>query len=294
MIKKDNIALLRKKMSEAGFSLEKQALILGQAKQETGDFKRLKEDLNYSAKGLLATFPSRFKKLGDAQKVVNGGTAKIAEAIYGKRADLGNTEEGDGDRYRGRGFVMITGRSNYGMVGKALYPDDPEIYINDPELLESPDEAAKASLAYLDLRAKDAKTAEDYTRALNPNLYKKWEQNNGDSEGLPAYEYFPASDKAEKDINRRAEASLTFDKQFKLQDISAITIDGDNGQQTRDAWDSRGYRSEPEIKAEKKYPNNAAGGLINEKFIRTEGNTASVSLANELLENELVNRSMFG
>ena len=285
-IKKDNIALLRKKMSEAGFSLEKQALILGQAKQETGDFKRLKEDLNYSAKGLLATFPSRFKKLKDAQKVVNGGTAKIAEAIYGKRADLGNTEEGDGDRYRGRGFVMITGRGNYGMVGKALYPDDPEIYINNPELLESPDEAAKASLAYLDLRAKDAKTAEDYTRALNPNLYKKWEQNNGDSEGLPAYEYFPASAKAERDINRRAEASLTFDKQPEIQDEKKFT---DPYMPNRSKRLANDRVSDREVKGRVQSYNNVIGDGVSDPYA-----LASNIGANVLLENELVNRSMFG
>ena len=285
-IKKDNIALLRKKMSEAGFSLEKQALILGQAKQETGDFKRLKEDLNYSAKGLLATFPSRFKKLKDAQKVVNGGTAKIAEAIYGKRADLGNTEEGDGDRYRGRGFVMITGRGNYGMVGKALYPDYPEIYINNPELLESPDEAAKASLAYLDLRAKDAKTAEDYTRALNPNLYKKWEQNNGDSEGLPAYEYFPASAKAERDINRRAEASLTFDKQPEIQDEKKFT---DPYMPNRSKRLANDRVSDREVKGRVQSYNNVIGDGVSDPYA-----LASNIGANELLENELVNRSMFG
>ena len=285
-IKKDNIALLRKKMSEAGFSLEKQALILGQAKQETGDFLNLKEDLNYSAKGLLATFPNRFKKLKDAQKVVNGGTAKIAEAIYGKRADLGNTEEGDGDRYRGRGFVMITGRGNYGMVGKALYPDYPEIYINNPELLDSPDEAAKASLAYLDLRAKDAKTAEDYTRALNPNLYKKWEQNNGDSEGLPAYEYFPASAKAERDINRRAEASLTFDKQPEIQDEKKFT---DPYMPNRSKRLANDRVSDREVKGRVQIDNNVigAGGADSSALASNIG-------ANVLLENELFNRSMFG
>jgi putative chitinase len=55
---------------------------------------------------------------------------------------LGNTQKGDGKKFKGRGYIQITGRSNYTQVGKALGLD----LLNNPELLEIPENAAKASI----------------------------------------------------------------------------------------------------------------------------------------------------
>ncbi len=64
-----------------------------------------------------------------------------AQRRYEGRADLGNTEEGDGYRYRGRGLIQTTGRANYQKTGDAL--DLP--LIEEPELLESPVNAARSA-----------------------------------------------------------------------------------------------------------------------------------------------------
>ena len=61
-----------------------------------------------------------------------------AQVRYEGRKDIGNTEPGDGSKYRGRGFIQITGRANYAAAGKALHLD----LIGHPEILEEPDMCA--------------------------------------------------------------------------------------------------------------------------------------------------------
>lgn len=62
---------------------------------------------------------------------------------YDGRKDLGNVEEGDGVRYKGRGLIQITGRSNYLQCSKALFGDDRLIQF--PELLEDPVNACRSA-----------------------------------------------------------------------------------------------------------------------------------------------------
>lgn len=64
-----------------------------------------------------------------------------AQKRYEGRKDLGNTQPGDGSRYRGRGLIQITGRANYEAVANALGID----CVSRPELLERPEFAARAS-----------------------------------------------------------------------------------------------------------------------------------------------------
>jgi len=64
-----------------------------------------------------------------------------AQLRYEGRADLGNTQPGDGFRYRGRGLIQITGRANYQAISDGLGVD----YINHPEWLERPVDAARCS-----------------------------------------------------------------------------------------------------------------------------------------------------
>lgn len=67
-----------------------------------------------------------------------------AQARYEGRADLGNTQPGDGMRFMGRGLIQITGRANYAKVSKALGVD----FVRNPQLLERDDYAALASASW--------------------------------------------------------------------------------------------------------------------------------------------------
>jgi predicted chitinase len=111
---KDNEAAMSKALDDAGISDPKQkAILMGQLAHESGGFKYTKE-------------------LGSGNK-------------YEGRKDLGNTEEGDGDKYKGRGFIQLTGKANYAAAGQALGLD----LVNQPELAEQPDIASKIAVWYL-------------------------------------------------------------------------------------------------------------------------------------------------
>ncbi len=117
--------------------INERAMFMAQMSHESGGFTRLTENLNYKPARLLAIFPKKFTSLEDAQAVVGGGQSAIAERIYGNRKTLGNVHPGDGFRFRGRGIVQLTGRSNYRQAGQAIGID----------LEASPDKAAELEVA---------------------------------------------------------------------------------------------------------------------------------------------------
>jgi putative chitinase len=118
----------------------RQAAFIGQCGHESNNFKVLEENLNYSAKGLMATWPSRFPSLEEAAKYERN-PEKIANKVYGGRADLGNTEDGDGWRFHGRGVIQLTGRSNYTICGEALG----QPFATAPELVLEPENAVMSA-----------------------------------------------------------------------------------------------------------------------------------------------------
>jgi len=114
---------------------KRQACFIGQCMHESGGFKFLKENLNYSAKALMATWPSRFPDADTAEKFARQ-PEMIANKVYSGR--MGNTEDGDGAKYIGRGLIQLTGKDNYKAFGEAIGED----LVANPQLVEQPRYAA--------------------------------------------------------------------------------------------------------------------------------------------------------
>jgi putative chitinase len=110
---------------------KRQACFLGQTLHESGGFKFTKENLNYSAKALMATWPSRFPSL-DVATQYERQPEKIASKVYVGR--MGNESPEDAAKFIGRGLIQCTGKENYTHCGEALGVD----LIANPHLLEEP------------------------------------------------------------------------------------------------------------------------------------------------------------
>ena len=116
---------------------ERQAAFIGQCMHESGKFKTLQENLNYSADRLHVVWPSRFPTVESA-KPYDRNPQKIANRVYGGRMGNGTEETGEGYKYRGRGLIQLTGKDNYVNAAKALDAD----LVNNPDLVSEPKYAA--------------------------------------------------------------------------------------------------------------------------------------------------------
>jgi putative chitinase len=114
---------------------QRQAAFIGQCAHESGNFKVLQENLNYSAEGLMKTWPSRFPTKDIADQYARQ-PAKIAGKVYNGR--LGNANEEEAAKYLGRGLIQLTGKENYANCGLGLGVD----LLGDPDLLSTPEYAA--------------------------------------------------------------------------------------------------------------------------------------------------------
>jgi len=112
-------------------TVQRQASFIGQCQHESNNFRTLEENLHYSADGLMRTWPSRFPSRDVAEQYAQN-PEKIANKVYAGR--MGNTEEGDGWAYHGRGLIQLTGRENYDNCGKGIGV----VLIDKPQLLVEP------------------------------------------------------------------------------------------------------------------------------------------------------------
>lgn len=110
-------------------SINKLTHFLAQCAHESSNFKVVEENLNYSAEGLLKIFPKYFSK--DTAHIAARKPEMIANIVYSNRMGNGDKASGDGWRFKGRGYIQLTGKTNYSQFGKFIGVD----LIANPELV---------------------------------------------------------------------------------------------------------------------------------------------------------------
>lgn len=95
---------------------------LSQCGHESGNFKAVNENLNYGAKGLMGIFKKYFPTEAKALQYERK-PEKIANLVYANRMDNGDEASGDGYKYRGRGYIQLTGKTNYAAFDKIVTED---------------------------------------------------------------------------------------------------------------------------------------------------------------------------
>ena len=121
---------------------------LGQVAKETGGFTALVENMNYKNPSILDNTFSKITGIEHAKLLIKAGPVAIGNCVYADRNGNGDEASGDGFRYRGRGFLMNTGKTNYREVER--YSKLP--VLAQPELLGQPGPAAIAAVCYWSLR----------------------------------------------------------------------------------------------------------------------------------------------
>ena len=145
----------------------RQACFMGQCAHESGNFKILQENLNYSAEGLMKTWPSRFATKEIADQYARQ-PAKIAGKVYNGR--LGNTSEEEASKFLGRGLIQLTGKENYANCGSGIGVD----LLSDPTLLLDPRYATLSAGWFWNKKGlnslADASDIETMTKRINGGL----------------------------------------------------------------------------------------------------------------------------
>jgi putative chitinase len=118
------------------------AHFLAQCGHESGGFKAVSENLNYSAKGLVGTFGKYFNSTTAAQ--YERKPEMIASKVYGSRMGNGDEASKEGYKFRGRGYIQLTGKSNYTGFAKFIGEDT----VTNPDLVATKYPLASAAFFF--------------------------------------------------------------------------------------------------------------------------------------------------
>lgn len=146
---------------------------VAQIGHESGGLSIVEENMNYSAQRMMQVWPSRFPTLASAQPFAHN-PEKLGNFVYANRLGNGAPATGDGFRYRGRGYIQITGKDGYKQVGARAGLD----LVANPESAAIPDAALRVACAFW--RWKDLNALCD-----TGDFTKVTKRINGGTVGLP-------------------------------------------------------------------------------------------------------------
>lgn len=143
------------------------AAFLAQTAHESHNFKSMVE---YGGRSYFKKYEPVFRKDKKTGKLIIDPKTGKPKHFNPKADELGNDFRGDGIRYKGRGYIQITGRDNYKRVGQRIGVD----LVNNPELAEKPEIAAKVAIMYWKLRTRpevnDFNDVRAVTKTINSGL----------------------------------------------------------------------------------------------------------------------------
>ena len=128
------------------------------------NLKPVAENLNYSENGLRKTFRKYFTDLEAVQ--FQKKPAAIANRVYANRMGNGPEESGDGFKYRGRGFLQVTGKDNYTVLSRDTGID----YVSNPDLLLNEADAMVSALWYWNRNNLNALADKNNIRAITKKI----------------------------------------------------------------------------------------------------------------------------
>ena len=150
-----NLELVKAALQKQGMNDPKYiAATLGNVMKETGG-KSVSENMDYSKTSnerIKKIFGSRAEGKTDKElDTIKKDPKQMGEMMYGNKTkmgqQMGNTEPGDGFKYRGRGFIQLTGKSNYAAASKDIYGDNR--LVDNPDMVNDPAVAAEVSAWYM-------------------------------------------------------------------------------------------------------------------------------------------------
>lgn len=166
------------KLEEIGIDNDRRrASLIGQCAHESARFKTRFENLNYSAAGLWKIFRRHFASPAETNAFARQ-PEKIANRVYRNRMGNGNTASGDGWRYRGRGYLQLTGKDNYKRYGAAIGED----LVNNPDSAADPDVCWLIAAEYLSRTRRSGQTLLQWADV--PDILMVTKGINGGTHGL--------------------------------------------------------------------------------------------------------------
>ena len=172
----------------------REAMLIGQCAHESARFKTRFENLNYSAAGLWKVFRRHFASEAEAATFARQ-PERIANRVYSDRLGNGSEASGDGWRFRGRGYIQLTGRSNYARYGSLLELD----LENTPDLAAEPNVCWLIAATFCARTRRNGKTLVEWADGPDPDVVMVTKGINGGTHGL----------QDRKELTARALSALT-------------------------------------------------------------------------------------